>query len=69
MGAHFPAVELDNRIWFSIVDIVPNGPASSVISFNIRQGLMLASSLNIDVNYVTTVLQLRLSLNNYVKLQ
>ena len=45
MSAHFPAVEVDNAIQFSILSrmsvwiIVPNGPAGSVVSFNIRQGL------------------------------
>ena len=44
MGAHFPAVELDNAIWFSTLSkmsgllwVVPNGPVSLVVSFNIRQ--------------------------------
>ena len=46
MGAHVPAAELDNAIWFSILSgcqdscgIVPNGHAGSVGSFNICQGL------------------------------
>ena len=46
MGAHFPAVALDNAIRFSTFPgcqgscgIVPNGPAGSVVSFNISQDL------------------------------
>ena len=43
MGEHFSAVEMDNAIRFSIesgpVAVVPNGPAGSAMSFNIRQGL------------------------------
>ena len=64
MGAHFPAVELDNVIWFSTFTgcqsscgIVPNGPA------------MLACSIDQNLNYVTTMLQLDHYLSHYVMLQ
>ena len=46
--------------------IVPNGPAGLVASINIRQGLkcLLAWSLDSDLNYVTTMPQLRPPLNH-----
>ena len=47
--------------------IVPNGPAGSVISFNMRQGLVC--SLNTDLNYVTLAIpQLHPFLNHQAKL-
>ena len=46
--------------------IILNGPAGSVVSFNIRQGLneVLAFIFDTDFNYVITILQLRPSLNH-----
>ena len=47
--------------------IVPNGPAGSVISFSMRQGLVC--SLNTDLNYVTLAIpQLHPFLNHQAKL-
>ena len=46
MDVHFPAVELENLIWFVpfsgcqvFCGIVPNGAADLVVSFSIGQGL------------------------------
>ena len=43
--------------------IVPNGPAGLVVFFHYMPGVeLLACSLDTDINYVTAMLQLRLSL-------
>ena len=65
MGAHFPAVELANAIWFSNLSRM-----SGFLWHSSKQtrwfsrflqymsGLeVLACSLNIELNYVTTMLQ------------
>ena len=76
MGAHFPAVELDNAIWFSILSRM-SGFLWHSSKWACRFGRflqytsgleVLACSLDTDLNYVITMLQLRPSLNHYVKL-
>ena len=77
MGAHFPAVELDNAIRFSILSRM-----SGFLWHNFKwacwfgrflqytSGLeVLTCNLDTNINYVTTMFQLRLSLNHKVKLQ
>ena len=77
MGADFLAVELDNAIWFST-----NSSMSWFLWHSSKWGSrlgrflqymsgleLLASSLDTDLNYVTTILQLHPSLNHKVKLQ
>ena len=77
MGAHFPAVELDNAIQFSILSRM-SGFLWHSFKWACRVGRflqytsrleMLTCSLDTNISYVTTMLQLRLSLNHKVKLQ
>ena len=76
-GAHFPAVELDNAIWFSILSRMSGFLWHSSKwacwfghFLQYMSGLeVLACSLDINMNYVTTMIQLRLSLNFQVKSQ
>ena len=72
MGAHFPAVELNNAIRFSILSRMSGflwHSSKWARQFDrflqYTSGLeVLACSLDTDINYVTTKLQLRLSLNH-----
>ena len=74
---HFPAVELDNAIQFSILSRISGFLwHSSKWAFwfgrflQYTSGLeVLACSLNTNINSVTAMLQLHLSLNHYVQLQ
>ena len=72
MGAHFPAVDLDNAIWLSSLP-----PFSGFLWHSSKCDLqfgsflqytpgleVLACSLNTDLNYVTAMLQLLPSLNH-----
>ena len=77
MGVHFPAVDLDNAIGFSILSRMP-GFLWHSSKWTCRFGhflqytsglKVLACSLDTDINYVTTMLRLSLSLNHYVQLQ
>ena len=76
MGAHFPAVELGNAIQFSILSKMSGFLLHSSKwacwfgrFLQYTSGLeVLACSLDTDINYVTTMLQLHLSLNHEVKL-
>ena len=76
MGAHFPAVELDNLIWFSTLSWMPRflwHTSKWACRFgcflHYMPGLeMSACSLKTNLNYVTAMLQLCLSLNHKVKL-
>ena len=72
MGAHFPAVELDNAIRFSILSRM-SGFLWHSSKWACRFGRfllytsgleVLACILNNDINYMTTMLQLHLSLNH-----
>ena len=76
MGAHFPAVELDNAIRFSILSRM-SGFLWHSSKWACRFGRflqytsgleVLACSLDTNINYVTAMLQLRLSLNHLVQL-
>ena len=75
MGAHFPAVEQDNAIRFSILcrmsGLLWHGSKWSRRfgrSLQYTPGLeVLACSFDTDFNYVTSMLQLCLSLNHFVK--
>ena len=56
MGAHFPAVELDNAIRFSILSRVsgfmrhsPNWPAGLVVSFSIHQRVERFEGLEVSM--------------------
>ena len=72
MGADFPAVELDNAVRFSILSRMSaflwrssKWACRFGRFFQYASGLeVLACSLDTDVNYVTTMLQPRLSLNH-----
>ena len=76
MGAHFPAVELDNAIWFSTFSRMPRFLwHSSKWAHRLDHFLqyipmlgVLACNLDTKLNYVTAMLQLCLSLNHKVKL-
>ena len=72
MGAHFPAVELDNAIRFSILSRM-SGFLWHSSKWACRFGRflqytpgleVLACSLDTNQNYVTAILQLRPSLNH-----
>ena len=72
MGAHFPAVELDNAIWFSILSRM-SGFLWHSSKWACRFGRflqympgleVLACSLDTDLSYVTAILQLCPSLND-----
>ena len=71
-GAHFPAVELDNAIRFSILSKMSGflwQCSKWVCRFSrflhYTSGFeVLARSLDTDINYVTIMFQLRLSLNH-----
>ena len=72
MGVHFPAVDLDNAIWFSSHSRI-SGFLWHSSEWDRRFGRfiqytsgleVLACSLNTDLNYVTTMLQLYPSLNH-----
>ena len=75
MGAHFPAVELDNAIQFSTLSRMSGflwHSSKWACQFGrflqYMSGLeVLAYSFNTDVNYVTTMLQLHLSLKSLSK--
>ena len=76
MGAHFAAVELDNAIRFGILSMSGFLWHSSKWACRFSRFLqymsgleVLACSLDTDINYVTTMLQLHLSLNPYVTLR
>ena len=74
MHAHFPAVEWDNVIWFSTLSRMSgflwhsSKWALQFVCFLqfISEIKVLACSLDTDLNYVATMLQLHLSLNYYV---
>ena len=72
MGEYFPAVELDNVIWFRTLFRMSGFPwHSSKWARRFNQFLQYTSglevlqcSLDTDLNYVTTMLQLCSSLNS-----
>ena len=72
MGTHFPAVELDNLIRFSILSRMSGFLWHSSkwacwfsCFLQYSSGLeVLACGLNTNINYATTMLQLHLSLNH-----
>ena len=76
MGAQFHAVELDNAIRFSTISRMTGflwysskWPRCFGRFLQYTPQLeMLVCSLDTDLNYVTTMLQLRPPLNQYVKL-
>ena len=77
MGVHFLTVELNNTMQFSTLSRMSEflwHSSKWACQFGCflqdTSGLeVLACSLNTDLNYVTTMLQLRPSLNHQVKLQ
>ena len=74
MGAHFPAVELDNIIWFSTLSsksgfLWHSSKWAHKFSLFLQyaSGIeVLACSLDSNLNYVTAMLQLHPSLIHYV---
>ena len=71
MGAHFPTIEFDNATWFGILSRMcgflwhsSKWACQFGCFLQYMSGLeVLACSLDTNVNYVTTMLQLHLSLN------
>ena len=73
MGAHFPTVELDNSIQIGTLSRIPGWGSCGnwfgrFLQYKSRLEI-LACSLDADLNYVTTMLQLRLYLNHWVTLR
>ena len=73
MGVHFPTVELDIAIWFSTLSRMPRFLWHSsrwarwldhFLQYNTPRLYVLACNLDTDLNYVTAMLQLCLSLNH-----
>ena len=73
MGVHFPTVELDIAIWFSTLSRMPrflwHGSRwarwlDHFLQYNTPRLYVLACNLDTDLNYVTAMLQLCLSLNH-----